>query len=108
MPLQFCQSTWSGVSCLRRQLPRHRDMLGLVRQPIMLRLGSSAFRSTVPALKPRSLVTRSKTTEAAVSESFAKRNPFAFQVGVATVKTSAADLMTQVVAEKKVRVNEGA
>jgi len=29
------------------------------------------------------------------------RNPFAFQVGIATVKTSAADLMTQTVAEKK-------
>ena len=38
---------------------------------------------------------------AAAGLSFAKRNPFAFQVIVATVKTSAADLVTQVVAEKK-------
>lgn len=34
-------------------------------------------------------------------ESFAKRNPFAFQLGVATAKTMAADLLTQVVAEGK-------
>ncbi|GMH46496.1 hypothetical protein TrRE_jg6099, partial [Triparma retinervis] len=34
-------------------------------------------------------------------ESFAKSNPFAFQIIVATLKTSAADLLTQVVAEKK-------
>ena len=40
-------------------------------------------------------------SSAETTESFAKRNPFAFQVGVATVKTSAADLMTQTVAEKK-------
>jgi len=33
--------------------------------------------------------------------SFAKENPFLFQLGVATVKTSAADLTCQVVAERK-------
>lgn len=32
---------------------------------------------------------------------FAKENPFVFQLGVATVKTSAADLMAQVVGEQK-------
>lgn len=35
------------------------------------------------------------------SSSFAKENPFVFQLGVATGKTSAADLLAQVVAEKK-------
>ena len=33
--------------------------------------------------------------------SFAKENPFVFQLGVATVKTSAADLVAQIVAERK-------
>mmetsp|Transcript_24830 Transcript_24830/g.54631 ORF Transcript_24830/g.54631 Transcript_24830/m.54631 type:complete len:273 (-) Transcript_24830:247-1065(-) len=35
------------------------------------------------------------------SSSFAKENPFVFQLGVATAKTSAADLVAQIVAEKK-------
>lgn len=39
-------------------------------------------------------------------ESFAKTNPFAFQIMIATMKTSAADLLTQVVAEKK-KLTEG-
>jgi hypothetical protein len=34
-------------------------------------------------------------------ESWAKENPFLFQLGVATVKTSAADLVAQMVAERK-------
>jgi len=33
--------------------------------------------------------------------SFAKRNPFAFQLIIATLKTSAADIMAQTIAEKK-------
>ena len=41
-------------------------------------------------------------TEAVVKkESWAKENPFLFQLGVATVKTSAADLVAQMVAERK-------
>ena len=36
-----------------------------------------------------------------VSKSFAERNPFVFQLGVATAKTSAADIMVQVVVDKK-------
>jgi len=35
------------------------------------------------------------------STSFAKENPFVFQLGIATCKTSAADLLAQMVAEKK-------
>eukprot|EP00584_Thalassiosira_punctigera_P007855 CAMPEP_0172533890 /NCGR_PEP_ID=MMETSP1067-20121228/6444_1 /TAXON_ID=265564 ORGANISM="Thalassiosira punctigera, Strain Tpunct2005C2" /NCGR_SAMPLE_ID=MMETSP1067 /ASSEMBLY_ACC=CAM_ASM_000444 /LENGTH=226 /DNA_ID=CAMNT_0013318603 /DNA_START=284 /DNA_END=964 /DNA_ORIENTATION=- len=34
-------------------------------------------------------------------KSFAERNPFLFQLGVATAKTSAADIMVQVVVDKK-------
>ena len=41
------------------------------------------------------------TVKVVVKESFAKRNPFAFQLGVATSKTMAADLLTQTVAEGK-------
>jgi electron transfer flavoprotein alpha/beta subunit len=37
----------------------------------------------------------------ASSSSWAKENPFLFQLGVATVKTSAADLVAQMVAERK-------
>lgn len=40
-----------------------------------------------------------KTSEVSNSGSFVKRHPFAFQLGVATSKTMAADLMTQTVAE---------
>ena len=36
-----------------------------------------------------------------VSKSFAERNPFVFQLGVATAKTSAADIMVQVVVDRK-------
>lgn len=41
------------------------------------------------------------TTAADASKSFAERNPFLFQLGVATTKTSAADIMVQVVVDKK-------
>ena len=40
-------------------------------------------------------------SEVTESTSFAKENPFVFQLGVATAKTSAADLVAQIVAEKK-------
>jgi hypothetical protein len=33
--------------------------------------------------------------------SFAERNPFVFQLGVATVKTSAADIMVQIVVDQR-------
>lgn len=42
-----------------------------------------------------------KVAEASSSSSFVKDNPFVFQLGVATCKTSAADLLAQMVAEKK-------
>ncbi|KAL3806540.1 hypothetical protein ACHAXA_006593 [Cyclostephanos tholiformis] len=37
----------------------------------------------------------------ASSKSFAERNPFLFQLGVATTKTSAADIMVQVVVDRR-------
>mmetsp|Transcript_6269 Transcript_6269/g.9792 ORF Transcript_6269/g.9792 Transcript_6269/m.9792 type:complete len:262 (-) Transcript_6269:772-1557(-) len=40
-------------------------------------------------------------TKESSSSSWAKENPFLFQLGVATVKTSAADLVAQTVAERK-------
>ena len=47
-------------------------------------------------------VDRSAAAKAAApKESWAKENPFLFQLGVATVKTSAADLVAQMVAERK-------
>ena len=56
-----------------------------------------SFKSTVK--------TPSNTEKAAAATktkgSFAKENPFVFQLGVATAKTSAADLVAQIVAERK-------
>lgn len=55
-------------------------------------------------------VTKSESTAKTASEeivasdaskSFAEKNPFIFQLGVATAKTSAADIMVQVVVDKK-------
>eukprot|EP00534_Pseudo-nitzschia_fraudulenta_P001047 CAMPEP_0201121882 /NCGR_PEP_ID=MMETSP0850-20130426/5653_1 /ASSEMBLY_ACC=CAM_ASM_000622 /TAXON_ID=183588 /ORGANISM="Pseudo-nitzschia fraudulenta, Strain WWA7" /LENGTH=273 /DNA_ID=CAMNT_0047388439 /DNA_START=52 /DNA_END=873 /DNA_ORIENTATION=+ len=43
----------------------------------------------------------SSSSSSSSSSSFAKENPFVFQLGVATAKTSAADLVAQIVAEKK-------
>jgi len=63
--------------------------------------------------KPPSSAAQNSTTKVATeklasdavksenSSSWAKENPFLFQLGIATVKTSAADLVAQVVAEKK-------
>ena len=42
-----------------------------------------------------------ETAAKEASSSWAKENPFLFQLGVATVKTSAADLVAQMVAERK-------
>ena len=41
------------------------------------------------------------TVATACNKSFAERNPFVFQLGVATAKTSAADIMVQVVVDGK-------
>jgi hypothetical protein len=45
--------------------------------------------------------TAAASESASSSKSFAERHPFAFQLGVATAKTSAADAMVQIVVEKK-------
>ncbi|KAL3943075.1 MAG: hypothetical protein SGBAC_002852 [Bacillariaceae sp.] len=74
--------------------------------------GRRAYNGTVRSMKSSvsgSRVGTSSTkvaTESAASKasgmgSFVKAHPFKFQLGVATVKTSAADLVAQVVAERK-------
>lgn len=64
-------------------------------------LGRSSYNTFSQNIsKNTKQATRSKSSSAA-NESFAKRNPFAFQLMIATGKTSAADLMVQVVAERK-------
>lgn len=69
------------------------------------RVYHSSIRSLKASVKPPSAATAEKATaetaKKAESTSFAKENPFVFQLGVATCKTSAADLLAQVVAEKK-------
>lgn len=52
-------------------------------------------------MKSIRLLKSTKVVEEPVAESFAKRNPFLFQLGVATGKTAGADLIVQVVAEGK-------
>lgn len=56
---------------------------------------SSSAESTTTAAKMASEAVKKE------SSSWTKENPFLFQLGVATVKTSAADLVAQVVAERK-------
>lgn len=73
------------------------------------------FHSTIKSFKSAPVVESTKKTatetiakppaEAGASSGgimgFAKENPFTFQLGVATVKTSGADLLAQVVGEQK-------
>jgi hypothetical protein len=74
--------------------------------------GRRLYHSTVKAMKssankPTAESTTSKASSASAKESSGgimsviKDHPFKFQLGIATVKTSAADLLAQVVAEQK-------
>jgi hypothetical protein len=56
---------------------------------------SATAESTATATKVATETVKKEST------SWAKENPFLFQLGVATVKTSAADLVAQMVAERK-------
>lgn len=73
----------------------------------MLSRRTVPFRSSLNWLVRRSTSTNSASSNAAKEaatksdRSFAERNPFVFQLGVATAKTSAADIMVQVVVDKK-------
>jgi hypothetical protein len=62
------------------------------------------YHSSIRSLKASANGAK-KTPPPAAAEtakgSFAKENPFVFQLGVATAKTSAADLVAQIVAERK-------
>lgn len=64
---------------------------------------SSTVESTTKTVKEtgKKVQQQGASTAASSSKSFAEKNPFVFQLGVATVKTAAADLMAQVVAEGK-------
>lgn len=64
---------------------------------------SPQFRS--PIIVKRSTNTSSSNAPKEAGKSFAERNPFVFQLGVATSKTAAADMLVQVVVEKK-KMNE--
>jgi hypothetical protein len=89
-------------------------MLGVRRAASSLLSGSFASSQKETGVSTRKAVQRlftssskaetssgASTVEEKVATSFIERNPFAFQIAVATVKTSAADLVAQVVAEKK-------
>ena len=69
------------------------------------RVYHNSIRSLKASVKPPSAANTEKaaaeTAKKAESSSFAKENPFVFQLGVATAKTSAADLVAQIVAERK-------
>lgn len=72
------------------------------------RLITSGRPSSLSRLRPPAAPARrstnndaAKSSSDAVAKSFAERNPFLFQLGVATAKTSAADVLVQVVVDKK-------
>lgn len=66
------------------------------------RVYHNSIRSLKASVKPPSAANTEKAAaETAKKSSFAKENPFVFQLGVATAKTSAADLVAQIVAERK-------
>lgn len=65
-----------------------------------LTYGRRVFHTSKAQLKSNEQQT-AKAATIATKESFAKTNPFAFQMIVATVKTSAADILCQTVAEGK-------
>ncbi|KAI2513580.1 hypothetical protein MHU86_720 [Fragilaria crotonensis] len=63
---------------------------------------SKRFKASVSeSIGKESAAAMTATSRKVVGESWAKRNQFAFQLGVATAKTMAADLLTQTVAEGK-------
>mmetsp|Transcript_40580 Transcript_40580/g.98007 ORF Transcript_40580/g.98007 Transcript_40580/m.98007 type:complete len:259 (+) Transcript_40580:1441-2217(+) len=73
-----------------------RDYNGTVRS-----LKSSVTRSTLETSSPKKVATETAASKSSGTGSFVKDHPFKFQLGVATVKTSAADMVAQVVAEQK-------
>lgn len=86
-----------------------------LRSPNTIGLGvrRSTNSTNINAAKEAATKSKSQTNEkaseqmvasadaATSSKSFAERNPFLFQLGVATTKTSAADIMVQVVVDRK-------
>jgi hypothetical protein len=74
------------------------------RSPLAIRRSTNNTTTSTTATKDAATKSETIATTKAAEEStisFAERNPFIFQLGVATSKTSAADIMVQVVVEKK-------
>jgi hypothetical protein len=83
-------------------------MFAVARTSSLAAAGRRLFQCTSKSLRSAAESTVKPAVEAAkepakevVNEGFAKKNPFAFQLIIATGKTMAADLMAQTVAEGK-------
>ena len=91
----------------RRLIASRSPFQQIGRSPIGIRRSTNnTTTTTVKDAATKSETIAAKPTSSSVaaensSKSFAERNPFLFQLGVATSKTSAADIMVQVVVEKK-------
>ncbi len=87
----------------RGVLSSRSSSISWLRSPALVRRSTNTTNTN--AAKEALSKSESKSAEQAVasdaSKSFAERNPFLFQLGVATAKTSAADVMVQVVVDKK-------
>ena len=84
----------------RRVLSNRTSSSSWIRLSNSRRLTSNSAAAKDAAAKVESSISTNATTTV-VNKSFAERNPFLFQLGVATTKTSAADIMVQVVVDGK-------
>ena len=84
----------------RRVLSNRTSSSSWIRLSNSRRLTSNSAAAKDAATKVESSISTNATTTV-VNKSFAERNPFLFQLGVATTKTSAADIMVQVVVDGK-------
>lgn len=123
--LYYSGASMSSISSplsLSAALPRHRHLMAQLPALVMGRTGSSAARRRITTSRNSSSAGRSarrsyssstgsgsgkKSSSSSSSprgfsfSTVAKDHPFAFQLMVATGKTSAADLIVQMVAERK-------
>lgn len=78
-------------------------MLSAYRSKVMAmsRLSINSFSKSIVKPKNATSVRSSSSSTGSTIASFPKTHPFAFQLMVATSKTSAADMLVQVVAERK-------
>mmetsp|Transcript_27266 Transcript_27266/g.58594 ORF Transcript_27266/g.58594 Transcript_27266/m.58594 type:complete len:287 (-) Transcript_27266:292-1152(-) len=98
----------------RRLISSRSSSITWLRSPVLVRRSTNTTTNNAAkqtASKSESSTAQSTTTTTSTksseqiatdaSKSFAERNPFVFQLGVATAKTSAADILVQVVVDKK-------